>query len=180
MTKKNKIVMLLSILFIIGNAGVNVFLIDNQKKKIKSIQHRLASARKIAVPDTDSETEKHITARYDIKKAVNDLPHVFTFTEQAGKIGTIIDRNRLYLQKSMLFKSEKSDRLSLTKYSTNIIVTGDYKGLKGFIADIQNSPELICMTNLRFKRSSDNDSRISLACEISIFFKGKSQGNSNG
>ena len=115
MTKNHKAVILVCVLLIAVNITAKFFFIDNQKNMIQKMQRDLASVRKIASVEINSESSKYTMVRNDINKAVKNLHHVFTFTEQAGKIGTIIDRNRLYLQKSMLFKSEKSERLFLTK-----------------------------------------------------------------
>ncbi len=171
--QKNIISACMVVIFL--NAVVLFFVIGKQRKSILGIQKSIFTEQRRPVA-RKGEREWDINARVenDFNTVVERIPHIFSLTRQAGKIASLTDRNHLFSEKGMLFKPEKIDHPFLVNYSTTMTLRGDYSRLKGFIADIQNLPELVVMDELSFTRTSDRT--LSLKLKISLYFRGEIDG----
>jgi len=186
MGTKKRIILSILTLFIAGNLFLLFYLQNSQLKQIAQLQNELVKSRKQM---SDSKKQQKIERKKkgnegshihqvqeDIRKVVASLPHVFSITEYAGSITSMLERHRLSTGEGLLFTPEKSERLGLTRYFTNIAATGKYSDMKAFIAEIGTLPELVCMERIEFKRSADNLNLIELSLGISIYFRGDLNG----
>jgi Tfp pilus assembly protein PilO len=160
---------------ILINVVVFSFVIAKQGKSIRAVQKSiLAEQRKPVAGKGGMEKDLNARVKNDMDRAVERLPHLFSLTRQAGEIVSLTDRNHLLSLREMVFRPEKSDHPFLINYSTTMTLKGDYSGFKGFIADIQNLPELVFMDELSFTRSSDR--ALTLKLKIFLYFRGDSDG----
>ena len=192
MTTKISIIIGITAVLITGNLFVLYYYVyDSQPRQIEILLDQLGKARDdLTVSQTNQKRERkksgeegihHRVVQQDIRRVLDILPHVFSITEYAGSIATMIDKHRLSTAEGLLFTPEKSNRLSLTKYTTNIAAKGQYRDIKAFIAELGMVPELLCMERIRFKRSGDTPDVIELTLAISIYFRGdvNSRNNAN-
>lgn len=170
---KNIIFVCMAVLLL--NVVVFFLLIEKQRKSIEAIQESILTEQRSPVATKGGgEWDLNARVKNDKDRLVEKIPHIFSLTRQAGKIVSLTDLNHLISEKGMLFRPEESDHPFLVNYSTTMTLRGDYSGLKGFIADIQNLPELIFMDELSFTRASDR--ALSLNLKIILCFRGEIDG----
>jgi Tfp pilus assembly protein PilO len=173
--KYHRIIISVCMAVILINVVVLSFIFGKQGKSIHAIQKAILAEQRKPVAGKD-EREKDLNAwvKTDMNRAVERIPHIFSLTRQAGQIVSLTDRNHLFSLKGMVFRPEKNDHPFLINYSTTMTLRGEYSGLKGFIADIQNLPALVFMDELNFTRTSDR--ALTLKLKISLYFRGDSDG----
>lgn len=171
---------------IMGNLFVLFYVQESQLKRIEALQNQLVKTRQDLTAGKEdrkrerekrSEEQSHYWQLHqEMETVVARLPHVFSFTESAGSIAGMIGKHNLTTGEGLLFTPEKSDRLDLTRYTTNIVAKGRYGDLKAFIAELGSVPELLCIERIGFKRSGDASDLIELRLGISIYFRGDANG----
>ncbi len=175
MEKHHKNIIWLCMAVILINVVALFLLIEKQRNRIEAIQKSiLTEQRRPVARKSGVEWDLNAGVQNDMDSLVERIPHIFLLTRQAGKIVSLTDRNHLRSEKGMLFKPERIDHPFLVNYSTTMTLRGDYRGLKGFIADIQNLPELVSMDELSFTRTSDR--ALSLNLKIFLYFRGENDG----
>ena len=175
MEKYHKIIIFVCMAVLLLNVVVLFLWIGQQRKSLQGIQRSIfMEQRRPAAGKDEREWDLNARVEYDINRMAERIPHIFSLTRQAGKIASLADRNHLFSEKGMLFKPEKTNHPFLVNYSTTMTLKGDYSRLKGFIADIQNLPELLFMDELSFTRTPDRT--LSLKLKISLYFKGETDG----
>jgi len=173
MIKKYKIIILVCFIVLFCNIGIKIYLTNAQSKTISTLQRKLSTARKGTEMTLDYSVKPGFREQNEIKMILHKIPEEFSFTQFASKIRSLIDKNNLFVEGSLIFKPEQtatSDPLML-KYNTNISVTGNYIEIKKLLSDIQNLPGLSYFNSARLVRGKDNQSKIKLNLELSVFFK---------
>lgn len=169
--KKIKIIIYICVFAILCNIAVKFFIIGNQSKYISFLKKKAIAVRS----DTNSafeKSERQISKQYnDIKIIMNEIPKEFSFSEYAVKVRSLIDKNQLIIQNSLVFSPEETKNLSLRVYNTNIVVTGQYPGIKQFIADIQNIKGLKYLNSVSMTRDTKYRDIIQLSLRLSVFLR---------
>jgi Tfp pilus assembly protein PilO len=169
--KKIKIIIYVCVCIMLSNIAVKYFIIGNQSSYISFLQKKAIAVRS----DTSSASERsaqQISKQYnDLKKIMNKIPKEFSFSDYAIKVRSLIDKNQLFIEDSLIFRPEKTLNPSLLVYNTNIIVTGNYSDIKQFIADIQNLTGLKYLNAVSMKRGEKDRERIQLNLMLSVFFR---------
>lgn len=171
MIKKYKFIIAVCIAAIFCNFIVKKVILDRQVNKIFLLQQTIATARSNSYLRTGKPGKPLSAEQDDIKKIMQKIPEEFSFTEYASQIRALIDKNHLFVEDSLIFRSEETKKPDLLKYNTNIIVTGDYGKIKKLISDIQNLPGLIALNSARISRVKGNQDTIKLTLELSVFLK---------
>lgn len=171
---------------IVFNLFMLLYVQDNQLKRIEVFRNELVKIRRdFSTHQEEKEKEKekrgkdtdqHRRFQQEVRRVVESLPYVFTFTEYAGMITEMLEKHSLVTEKGLLFSPATSERLGLTKYATHILAKGRYSDMKAFISKLPTFPELLCLEQLRFERSEEGRNEIELNLGISIYFKGHTDG----
>ena len=156
---------------ILCNIVVQYLVIGNQSTYIFVLQKKVLATRN----DTSlasERSERQISKQYnDIKMIMNEIPKEFSFSDYAVKVRSLIDKNKLFIEDSLVFRPEETQNSSLLVYNTNIIVTGKYSDIKQFIADIQNLKGLKFLNSVSMTREGKYRERIKLSLGLSIFLR---------
>ena len=173
MIKKYKIVILVCFVVLFCNIGAKIYLTNEQSKTISILQRKLFAARKGDDLKPDYSVKPGFSEQNEIKMILHKVPEEFSFTQYASKIRSLIDKNHLFVENSLIFKPEQTEvsDLLMIKYNTNISVTGSYIKIKKLLSDIQNLPGLNFCNSARLVREKDNQSKIKLTLDLSVFFK---------
>jgi len=171
MIKKYKIIIIVCAVVILCNIAVRYYMINEQNKKIITLQGVIAEARSGSYLKAGIPVQPLSTSQDNISSIMNKIPQEFLFTQYAAELRSLIDTNDLYIEKTLVFKSEKIKSSDLLKYNTNIAVTGSYAEIKKFIADVLNLPGVVHFNSVNFTRAKDNIDKVEFKFELSLFFK---------
>jgi Tfp pilus assembly protein PilO len=107
----------------------------------------------------------------DINMIMDEIPEILSFSEYAVKVRSLIDRNQLFIEGSLVFSPGKVQNPFLLIYSTNIKVTGKYPDIKQLITDIQNLKGLKHINSISMTRSKKDKTKITFGFRLSVFLK---------
>ena len=168
--KKIKIIIYICVFAIFCNVVVKFSIIDNQSTQILFLQQRVMAVRS----DNSSAFEKsklQISKQHnDINMIMNEIPEEFSFLEYAVNVRSLIDKNQLFIEHSLIFSPGETQNPTLMVYNTDIIVTGKYPDIKQFVADIQNLKGLKHLNSVSITRGKNRQS-ITLSFKLSVFLK---------
>ncbi len=174
MIRKYKIIILLGIAAISFNIAAKIFFIDPQADKILILQKVVAAARSGSYMKPGSTGPDKSAEQADLERLMGEIPEAFLFTEYAAGIRSFMDKRHLLIDGSLIFQPEKTkqtEEMGLVKYNTRIAVIGDYMKIKGFISDILTMHGLLYLNSVRINREQENQDRVRLTLELSVFFK---------
>jgi Tfp pilus assembly protein PilO len=158
------------ILILLLNLGYYAVYIQRQKDEIGKLQATYSGKRNPGQGYPGQEFASYMVAQLDINIFKAKLPLKETFVEQIKELNDLLHRNGLSVNR-ITFKPEEVGSLKLWKYSSTFSVTGKYAQLKGFIADLQNSPSLFSLDSLSLLNRSDGGERVDMTLQISTYFR---------
>ncbi|MFH2059882.1 MAG: type 4a pilus biogenesis protein PilO [Pseudomonadota bacterium] len=174
MIKKYKMIYLVCVVAILCNIAVRFYLINEQANQVSILQNMVAAARSGNYLKSDKPLQKISTEQNDVKRILHKIPDELSFTEYAVKIRSLIDKNHLIIDGSLVFMPEKTKEAILLKYNTNIIVKGNYTKIKKLISDIQNMPGLVNFDSASIARENKTQDKVVLKLKLSVFLKKRS------
>jgi|GEM_PF-5178562 len=169
--KKFKIITYAAVLIIIVNIIINFIIITNQSDHISHIKKKIMNMRNnqsITIKKTNGEKARQCN---DIAMIKEKIPNLFSLSEYALNVRTLMDKNNLAIKNKMVFTPDKNPKFSLFQYNTLIIVSGAYPAVKQFLADILNLEGLKYLSSVSMIRDKNNENRIIFSCRLSVFFK---------
>ena len=185
--KKYHIIILVCLVVILCNAGIHLSVIEAQKETIQRLHHAAADARDRAGRQDQGQARTNGTGS-DVRQIINtiaaQIPDAVLFTLHASRLRDLVERNRLDMDSSLVFRPADAGVPYLLKFDTRINALGDYPRIKNLIADILNQSGLICLNSLRLERESreeqqsqgaqgthDPRERVRLILDLSMFFQ---------
>ena len=180
MRKKYKIILAACVVSIFCVSLVKFYFISEQEKRIVMLQKTLAAARNNSYLKADKLPEKQVEKNVEkeqVKAVLDQVPEEFLFTEYASNIRGLVDRNRLTLNQSLVFKHEKIKGSNtegidgLIQYATRLSVTGKYSRIRKLIADLQNLNGLVIFESLRLKKDKSGRNSVRMDMDLSVIFK---------
>jgi Tfp pilus assembly protein PilO len=171
MKKKYKIIIGVCIVVILGNIYGKFAVLDEQTYNIALFEKVMSAARSQNRVNMDQKLNPAEKMESDMGKIVQQIPQALSLTESAAKLRFLIDRNKLAVKDSLVFRHEKSKMPVLVKYYTQFSVNGSYKKIKGFISDLQNVPGLLYLDSVKIVRLEENEAGLKLSLGVSILFK---------
>ena len=173
MTSKYKIILIVLVLVsaFICNVVVRMFVIGEQAHRISHLQKIVADAGKGGSSSSNGAVSGVVKGENDVDLILSKIPGEARVTEYASKIGKLIEKNQLKVEKTLVFHSGKEKHDDLVEYKAEIIVLGDYKGIKKFIADLQNMPGLAYLSSADFSRINKGSEEIRFRVGYTVFFK---------
>lgn len=171
MKSKHKIIapILVLIAAFICNVAVRMFIIDEQVNRISHLQKLVSDAGKGS--GSARAVSGIVKGENDVDLILGKIPGEARITEYASQIGKLVEKNHLMVEKTLVFKSEKNKFEDLVKYNAEIIVFGDYQGIKRLIADLQNLPGVAYLSSADFSRTHEGAEEIRFKVGYTVFFK---------
>jgi len=155
---------------------IRIYFIGAQRDHISILQENIAARRNLMNVRPDPVEALCFRQRESVGKVLETLPRIFSLTEHVGSLCRLIDENGLTVKNGLAFRQGVSERLGLRTYSTSVTVSGDYKGVKGFVADLQNFSGLIRLDNMVFSKTPEDGGGVDLKLDISIYFRESAHG----
>ncbi len=169
--KKYRLLLFICTLCIAANFFAKAYLIKAQAERILYLQ-KLASATRlnVAKPGSDQYASNRQTADA-LSKLLSDVDGEHHMPRYADQISFLVEKNRLRLEKDLVFAAREDNIPFLTKYSSRFTVKGKYADLKKFLADIQNIRGLSYIDLLEISSSRPVKNSVSLSIGIHVYFK---------
>lgn len=171
MVKKFKIIVFICGIALCFNFIAKVYFVNSQNKKIIVLQNVIRAARSDNYLKTNKVLPKKYDHKNDIHKMLKQIPEEFLFTEYAVKIRSLIDKNKLFIDNSLVFRSGKSEHPDMLKYNTRITVKGSYSKIKKLMSDLQNLPGLIYVESPSMIRTKENPQWVQMDFDLFVIFR---------
>lgn len=154
------------------NVFFYVFYIRSQQQQVRELQVRYSRQRAELAQLSKTAGGKELQARQEavLEAFENRLPQKVAFTEKAAEIDQLLRKNGLRVEK-MSFTPSEAKELALWEYATTLSVKGSYDGLKGFLADLQNSPSLFSIEKLSFEKDLEDNGPLEMTLSLATFFR---------
>ncbi|WP_459915902.1 type 4a pilus biogenesis protein PilO [Desulfocicer niacini] len=181
MISNGKKIIFIAMMLILCNGVFWMTVLSRQERRIKALEHTLASQRidiKRVTSDYGPDEKKWEAIKADMDRVIDTrVPHIFLLPEYAGRIAESLQKSGLSMTGKMVFQpGTVSEPLGLNRYGTVITVSGAYPQFKRFLADLQNFPEIIVLDDITLTRSAAGESGVTLSLVIDLFFKGNLDG----
>lgn len=171
MVNKYKIVLIACCVALLCNFVAKNYFVNQQSQKIKILQKVVAAARSGRYIKSDKSFAHKQARENDLQKILKKIPEEFLFTEYAAEIRTLIDKNHLLIENSLVFIPGKVQKKDLINYTTGISVKGNYKKIKSLLGDFQNLPGLTYIDSVTMTRLKDDFGMIQLNLRLFVYFK---------
>jgi Tfp pilus assembly protein PilO len=158
------------ILILLFNLGYYAIHVQRQKDEIKKLQIIYSQKRNPGQGYPGQEFASYMVAQLDLNIFRAKLPPKEKFVVLVKELNELLHRHGLDAGR-MAFRPEEVASLKLWKYTSTFGVSGTYTQLKGFIADLQNSPSLFSLDNLSFLNRSNDGERVDMTLQISTYFR---------
>lgn len=159
------LVLLFNVLFCWINTG-------EKQRQIRELRERYAAERrKIPVSAQGNETmQKYIQTKEALQLFRKKLPEENAFRSIEDKLRGMAEKNGLSGDPAEL-RPENISEMLLLRYVCTLRISGPYAGLRQFLADVQNAPELLCIENFSI-RSSLKKGNAEMELSLSTYFRG--------
>jgi Tfp pilus assembly protein PilO len=171
MTKKVNVGILVCLVIILGNMGARFLLVKDQIDQVGGLQQTLSEIRNpsgfhgILTKETGAVLEK------DIEKIYSKIPTAFHLTDYGTDIRTLMDKNGLIINDSLVFIPGETQVPNLLRFNTRISADGSYPDIKAFLADVSNLPGLVYINTVQLERQKNDRSRIQLTLDLALIFQ---------
>lgn len=173
---RNKWFFIVLCLLLLVNTVFYAVVITGQKKRISEGQNMFSQMRGITtgMKETGGD-DQWFRAQVDIREFRNSLrfmPAVPVFADRVKELVDTIQKEGLEVSR-VTFKPQKVDEFKLWKYTSKMSVEGSYAKLKGFLAALQNSPNLFCIETLVLEKMPVNGGpdMVRMTVDISTWFR---------
>ena len=166
----NKLFWVVLCFLAIANLFFHFLAITQQRMKIDALQINYRKSRALSSTNSDQIYRKLDSAQKDLHAFKAQLPGNSQFADIVIGLFEAIHNQGLTIGK-MSYKTETIVAEGLLKYTTSFIVTGSYLGLKTFLADIQNSKDLLCIEHISFANRSADKEVIDMKLTLATYFK---------
>lgn len=105
----------------------------------------LESRRRLAdVDEADSAVRRYLSAKETLQAYRRELPDEGKLRDLAAEIDGFVAAHRISAE-PVRFRSDRMGELMLLRYVADMELRAPYARLKGFLADLGNSPSLFCV-----------------------------------
>lgn len=158
-------------LILLVNLAFYTAVIQRQRDRVGRLEAVYSQKRNPAGLGLEGERiAGYMVAGEEVKEFEASLPPKEEFVERLKEMHDLLERHGLTMDR-ITFKPEAVGSLNLWKYTSAFDVTGRYAQLKGFIADLQNSPHLFCLEKLSFINRSSTRETVDMKLEVATYFK---------
>jgi len=166
----NRFFWAMCILILLLNVGYYAVYIQRQKDEIGKLQATYSGKRNPGEEYPGQEFASYMVAQLDLNIFRAKLPLKEKFVELVKELNDLLHQHGLAVD-HITFEPEKVASLKLWKYTSAFRVSGRYDQLKGFIADLQNSPDLFSVDKLSLVNRSKDEERVDMNLQISTYFR---------
>lgn len=159
-------------LILAANLAGYIVVVRGQRNKIDEFHNQYIKIRKLSTQSSKKYREStgiYLKAKNDLNRFTDLLPAVVHIADKARELNAVLDKHDFSISK-LTFTPDKTNALSLWKYTTSFRVTGEYAKLKTLLAEIQNLPGLFCIENLNLKSEKDKN-LVNMTFRIATYFK---------
>ena len=157
-------------LLVVANLFFYFLFIAHQRVEIDELQISYRKSRALSSTNDDLIYRKLDRAKKDIHAFKVQLPGSSRFTDIVMGLFEALHNQGLTISK-MSYKPETIASEGLLKYTTSFIVTGSYSRLKAFLADIQNSKDLLCVEHISFGNRSGDKEVVDMKLTLATYFQ---------
>lgn len=157
-------------LLVIANLFFYFLFIAQQRVEIDELQISYRKSRALSSTNDDLIYRKLDRAQKDIHAFKAQLPGSSRFTDIVMGLFEALHHQGLTISK-MSYKPETVASEGLLKYTTSFIVTGSYLRLRAFLADIQNSKDLLCVEHIAFVNRSSDKEAVDMKLTLATYFQ---------
>lgn len=157
-------------LLVVANVFFYFLVIAQQRLEIDELQISYRKSRALSSAGHDHLYRKLERAEQDIHTFKAQLPDSSQFTDIVTGLFSTLHKQGLTVSK-MSYKPENIASEGLLKYTTSFIVTGSYLRLKAFLADIQNSKDLLCIEHISFGNRSEDKEEVDMKLTLATYFR---------
>lgn len=154
------------------NMIIYIGLVSGQETRITYLQEQYSQLRKLKNTAKANGEKRYVDARKDLDRFYNNLEPESDFMDMVGDLKEKFADSGLKVSK-MTFKPEYIAPHSLFKYTTSCTVTGEYRHLKKILADMQNSPFVLCIDLLSFYNDSGEKEKVDMSIAFTTYYKEK-------
>lgn len=166
----NKIFWGVLCLLVVANLLFYFLVTKQQRAEIDELQAKYRKARALSSKDHDLVYQNLDRAQKDIRAFKAQLPGNAQFADIVIGLFESLHKRGLTIGK-MSYKPETLAREGLLKYKTSFMVTGSYLRLKAFLADIQNSKDLLCIEHISFGNRSAEEEVVDMKLTLTTYFR---------
>ncbi|WDP90746.1 MAG: hypothetical protein HUN04_13985 [Desulfobacter sp.] len=169
--KKYRLLIFLCIFCIAANVHVKTYLLDKQLQRIASLQKMTSESRSNSKDAVSITANAKTGVSIHLAKILSDIgtkPYLGQYIDQVAKL---IDKNRVSLDKDLVFEAKETDIPVLVKYDSLFTVKGNYENIKQFLADMQNIRALSSVRSATISPLEPGTNKLALHVGISVYFK---------
>lgn len=153
------------------NLAFYVVVIERQRDRMARLETVYSKKRNpVGLRAEGERIAGYRIAGEEVKLFEAGLPPKEKFVQRLKEMHDLLERHGLTMDR-ITFKPKAVGALKLWKYTSSFSVSGRYAQLKGFIADLQNSPNLFCLEKLSFINRSSTRELVNMKLEVSTYFK---------